>query len=76
MNIANIIEDICLTLGYFYSIHISHKYREANSVADWFANDVVKRDMVMIWIFGENILAGVKSLIDLEKIQGGTGEIK
>lgn len=37
-------------------------------MADWFANEVVKKDMVMIWNIGGNILVGAIILIELEKI--------
>lgn len=74
--IANIIEEICITLGKFDSIDVSHEYREENSMANWFSNDAIMKDMMMIWNTNGNIPVGVKSLIEIEKIQGGTGEIQ
>ena len=66
--IANIIEEILSTLRNFDSLHVNHEYREVNSMADWFTNEVVKQDKVMILNLGGNIPEEVKSLIELEKI--------
>ena len=73
--ITNIIEEICTKLGKFECIHVSHEYREANSVANWFTNEAVKKDMVMIWNTGGNILVVAKILINRERIQGDMGAI-
>ena len=73
--IAHIIEEIHTSLGNFDSIHVSHDYKEANSVADWFANEAVKQEKVMIWNTGEDTPKNVKSLIKLKKIQGGLRDI-
>lgn len=45
-------------------------------MADWFANEAVKKDMVMIWNTGGNILVEANSLINQERIQGGMDEIQ
>lgn len=66
--IANIIEEIHTTIGKFDSIHVSHEYREANLVDNWFGKKVVKKEIIMIWNTGGDILEDVKSLIELEKI--------
>ena len=46
--IANIVEEIYITLGKFESVHVSHEYKESNSVANWFTNEVVKKETMMI----------------------------
>ena len=73
--IANIIKEMFSSLGNFDRIYITYEYREENFMADWFANEAVRRDKVMILNLGRNILEEVKILIELEKIQGGTGDI-
>ena len=66
--IANIVEEICNSLGKFYRVQVNHVYREANSVADWFANEVIKKEMKTMWYSGDNILVASKDLINLERI--------
>ena len=46
--IANIIEDLKYDLGKFKKTYVSHVFREANPVADWFANDAVTKNSVMM----------------------------
>lgn len=71
-SISNMVEEICITLSTFERVHVVHEYREANSFADWLANEVVKRNMTNRWITSENISMIAKGLMDLERIQGRT----
>lgn len=75
-SISNIIEETCDTLAKFEKVHVTHAFREANPIADWFANKGVGFDKMMIWHIGKYILADAKSLIELDKIKGSTLEIK
>ena len=74
--IANLIDETRETLAKFNKIHVSHIFREANPVADRFANIGVGADHKMNWLLGLCLPADVKSLIDLDKIQGSTEKIK
>ena len=53
-----------------------HVYCEANVVANWMANEAIRRDMSHRWPSGEGILVAAKSLIEIERIQGKMGNIK
>jgi ribonuclease HI len=66
--ISNIIEDLRSNLGKFKRTFINHTYREANSVVDWFTNDVVTRNSVMTWKNGDEILAAVIELLRQDQI--------
>lgn len=68
--IANIIEDPRSDLGKFKRTFISHTYREANSVSDWFANDVVTRKLMMTWKNSDEILTAAIELLQQDKSQG------
>lgn len=74
--IANIITETRVTLSKFESVHITHMYREANSVADWFANKGVVEAKNMTWHAGENFPTDAKSLMDYDKISGTVTQIK
>ena len=41
-------------------------YREANSIVDWFVNEVVTKNMVMICHIEDNFLVVVKDILILE----------
>ena len=69
------VEEIWTALEKFERVHVSHVYRKANFVADWFVNEAVNKDMAKMWYDGENILGVAKDLINLEWIQGSTGAI-
>ena len=73
--ITNVVEEIQTALGKFERVYVNHVYREVNSVADWFANEVVNKDTTMMWYNRENILVAMKDLVNLERIQGSTGAI-
>ena len=68
-SIANIIEETRSILEYFECVYVTHVYREANTMEDWFSNEAVRQDKLMTWNSGRNFLKEVKSLIELEKIQ-------
>ena len=55
---------------------MSHVFREANFAADWFANDGVRQNDMMIWQLGRKLLEEVNNIIDQEKILGSMIEIK
>ena len=63
-------------LAKFNRVHVTHIFWEVNLVADRFANIGVGADQRMTWHTGNCLLADVKSLIDLDKIQGSTEKIK
>ena len=46
--IANIIDETRSILTKFEKVHVTHAFREANPVADWFANIGVGADNVKI----------------------------
>ena len=60
---ANIIENLKFYLGKFKKTYVSHVFRDANLVADWFANDVVTRNSVMTWMNGDEFLAAATELL-------------
>ena len=60
----------------FEKVYVSHEYREANSIVDLMANEAVKRDTSTRWTNGDKLLVEVKSMIEKERIQGRTGNIK
>ena len=47
--IENLIEETCETLAKFNRVHITHVFREANPVADWFTNKGVGSNQKMTW---------------------------
>ena len=51
-------------------------FREVNSATDWFANDGVRWNDLMIWQLGRKLPEKVNNIIDQEKILGSTIEIK
>ena len=71
----NIIEEPHAILDKFECVHITHVFREANPVADWFANEGFKLDKQVTWHLGRNIREEAKCIIDQEKIQGRMTEI-
>ena len=73
--ISNIIEGTRAILDKFEGVYVCHVFREANSVADWFANDGVRWNDLMIWKLGRKILEEANNIIDQEKILGITKEI-
>ena len=68
--IESIIEDLKMDFRKFKNYHVSHVYREANVVADWFANAAVTCNSMMTWGNNNNFLAAAMELIRKEKIQG------
>lgn len=70
--ITNIIDETCAILTKFEKVHVTYVFREANLVADWFANIGVGADNVKIWHLGKDFPTEAKSLIELEKIHGCT----
>lgn len=46
-SIADLIEETRNLVQNFECVHITHVYREANLVADWFANEAFRLDKVM-----------------------------
>ena len=68
--IVNIIEDLKSDLGKFKKTYVSHVFREANPVFDWFANDAITKDLLMMWRNGDEFLAAVTELLQLDQIQG------
>ena len=66
--IANLVKETFAILAKFESVHVTHVFREANPMEDWFANKVVRSDKLLTWQSGRNILVEAKSLIELEKI--------
>lgn len=76
LSIANLINETHVTLAKFERVHVTHVFWEANPVADWFANNGVQFDQKMTWQPGKSFSMNVKSLIELDKIQGSTKEIK
>lgn len=74
-SIVNLIEETRDTLAKFENIHVTHVFKEANPIADWFSNKGVGSEKLIIWQSGKDILTEAKTLIDLEKIQGCTVEI-
>ena len=64
--IANVIEDIKSNLDKFKRTYVSHVFREANPVADWFANDAITRNSVMTWRNGDEILVVATELLQLD----------
>lgn len=75
-SIKNMMEETKSILLSFKRVYVSHVYREGNAVADWMANEVVRRDTSHGWKSGEGILTVAKSLIEIERIQGRMGNIK
>ena len=75
MSIANIIAETRATLTKFEKVHVTHVYREANPVADWFANTGVYAASNMTWHAGIDFSLEAKSLIDHDKIIGRTAQI-
>ena len=73
--IQNLIEETCIDLGKFKKVQIGHVYREANLMADWFSNEVVRRNMAMCWNRHDFFLVVVNEILLLEKIQGSTCNI-
>ena len=61
--ISNTIENLKFDLGKFKKTYVSQVFREANLVADWFANDVVTRNSVMTWMNGDEFLAAATELL-------------
>ena len=53
-------------MGNFKRVYISHVYREANSIIDWFTNEVVIKKMAMMWNSEDNFLVAVKDILNLE----------
>ena len=68
--IESIIEDLKLDLNKFKNYHVSHVYREANTVADWFANEAVACNSVMTWGSNNDFPVAATELIRKEKIHG------
>ncbi len=73
-SIANIIDETRATLTKFEKVHVTHAFREANLVANWFTKKGVGADKEMIWHSKKDILMEAKSLIELEKIHESTGQ--
>ncbi len=74
--IVNIIAETCATLTKFDKVHVNHVYREANPVADWFANKGVNATNNLTWHAGKDFPAEAKLLIDQDKILGRTAQIQ
>ena len=74
-SIANIIAETRATLTKFEKVHVTHVYREANPVADWFANTGVNAANNLTWHAGIDFPLEAKSLIDHDKIIGRTAQI-
>ena len=74
-SIANLIDDTRETLAKFNRVHITHVFREANPVADWFTNKGVGADIKMTWQSGKSFPVDVTSLIELDNIQGSMKKI-
>ena len=74
--ISNIIEGTHTIMDKFERVYVTHVFREVNFVADWFANEGVRWDELMIWKMGRKLHEEVKSIINQEKILGSTAEIK
>lgn len=68
--IANIIEELRDDLGEFKKTHISHTYCEANMAVDWFANEAVKRNLVMTWHIRDVIRAATMDFLRQDQVQG------
>ena len=66
--IAKIIKDLKFDLGKFKKTFISHVFREANLIANWFANDAITRNLEMMWKIGDGLLAAVIELIRQDRI--------
>ena len=74
-SIANLIKETCETLAKFNRVHVTHIFREANPVADWFTNKGLGSNQMMTWQSRKIFLMDAKSLIELDKIQGCTENI-
>lgn len=74
-SIANLVEETRAILDKFESVYVTHVFREANPMVNWFANKGVRLDKLLTWFSRRNILVEAKSLIDLEIIQGIMVEI-
>ena len=68
--IESIIEDLILDLRKFKNYHVSHVYREANMVADWFSNEAVACNSMMTWGRNNHLPTAANELIRKEKIHG------
>ena len=74
--ISNIIEGTHAIMDKFERVYVTHVYREANFMADWFANDGVRRNELMIWKMGRKLLEEANNIINQEKISRSMIEIK
>jgi ribonuclease HI len=74
--ISNIIEETRANLKKFEKAHITHIFREANPMADWLANDGVRKERKKTWLLGRDLPCEAKSIINHDKIMGSTAEIK
>ena len=61
--IANMIKDLKSDLRKFKKTYISHMFWEAKSVVDWFANDVVNKNLEMNWKICDGLLKMVIEFI-------------
>ena len=61
--VANVIKDLKSDLGKFKKTFISHIFREANSVANWFAKDAVTKNSKMMWKNDDGLPAAAIELI-------------
>ena len=60
----------------FERVYVTHMFREVNSMVDWFTNEGVRQNELMIWKMGRKLLEEANNIIDQEKILGSTIDIK
>ena len=64
--IQKLIEETRADLGKFKKVHRGYVYKEVDPVADWFANEAMRRNMVMCWNYPDIFLAVVNEILLLE----------
>lgn len=69
-SIKNWIEDAKVLLSKFNRIKITHAYREANAVADYFANEGVKMYKILTWHKRIDLHSDVQALMMLDAVNG------
>lgn len=64
------IDDAILTLAKFDKVKISHAYREANAVADFFSNEGVRSNDLRTWPNVSDLSSNVCTLLNYDKSHG------
>lgn len=74
--IANTIEELKSKLSKFNKTYISHMYKEANLVVDYFANEVIANNVEMTWYVNNIFPIAINNLLLQDCIQGSTRKIQ